>query len=84
MKEMWKRYKRQIQIDRGNLFDCSIGDRRICSSESGYCCADKGRDKTRRQSPPIRRLRKRIRRIQLLIRKRVRNRITGKKGRNQV
>ncbi|PQL32753.1 hypothetical protein DWY88_18565 [Mediterraneibacter gnavus] len=30
----------------GNLFDRSIGDRRICSSESGYHCADKGRDKT--------------------------------------
>ena len=46
MKEMWKKYKRQIQIGGGICLIAAFGDRRICSSESGYHCADKGRDKT--------------------------------------
>ena len=44
MKEILKKYKRQVQIAGGICLIASIGDRRICSSESGYSCADTDRD----------------------------------------
>ena len=44
MKEMWKKYKRQIQITGGICLIAVLGIGGICSCESGCSCADTDRD----------------------------------------